>query len=240
MNILLTNDDGITGEGLIALANALNKEHKVTIVAPKHNFSGASHLISLEKTLKLNKEFEKDVHIYYSLTGSPADCVKFGIKHLKLNPDLIISGVNKGSNLGTETFYSGTVSASIEGAILGYKSIAVSSAGHKDNDFKFCADYIANNINYFYNLFDSVFALNINIPNIPKNQIQGLKFTSFGVQEYSDHYETFENDEFMLQGDIIDFKNDEDCDVEWNKKGYITATPMLLDRTDYNALNRLK
>ena len=131
-NILITNDDGIYSEGIYALWEAMGEVGNPFVVAPNTEQSGSGHGITLNNPLRVNKITRSNGFKGYAVTGSPADCTKIGIRSLmKSDPDILISGINQGANLGTNLIYSGTVSAATEGAVLGIPSIAISLASFK-------------------------------------------------------------------------------------------------------------
>jgi 5'-nucleotidase len=241
MKILICNDDGIESEGILSLAKMLNTENNVMVIAPSENRSACGHSITIGQKLYLKEhKLIEDIKTY-SISGTPADCVKFAINTLDFKPDAVVSGINKGSNLGTDILYSGTVSAALESVAFGLPAIAVSSTAYSDNNFEYCAQFIAKNISGLIKNNDGTFVWNINIPNIDKNKIIDIKYTKMGYQIYSDYYKEIEKGIFILSGEPISHdRNDFDCDVEWNKKGYITITPILLNKTDYNILKSVK
>lgn len=246
MKILLVNDDGIQAEGIRTLAKTLaENKHEVYVVAPDGERSGVAHCTIYTKPLKFYSadDFSGAVKAY-AFGGCPADCVKFGVHHLfDFDFDLIVSGINHGPNLGTDVFYSGTCAAALEGKVMGISSIAVSCTAWKDIDFTAAAEFTAEFIGKTD--FSQQVTYNINVPNLKREDIKGVKYTPLGVRKYTDHYEMrlndMEEEAYLLMGDPIDdIENHPDCDVEWNKAGYITVTPLMMDITDYKALEKLK
>lgn len=241
MNILLGNDDGFDSVGIKALAEKLNEKHNVLIAAPDGNRSATSHSLSIFKNLTVNKK-DSDIPTYV-LSGTPADCIKFAHHELLADfpIDLVISGINKGHNLGTDVLYSGTVSAAFEGAALGYKSMAFSCTSHDGGDYKVLAEIASELVDKLYPLSKPEFIWNINMPPLGKSEIKGVKYTPLGKSVYSDNYKKISENEYVLVGEMLDFElNPEDCDVEWSRKGYITVTPLLYDKTDYSVLKTVK
>lgn len=246
MNILLTNDDGYQAEGILALAQALQEigSHNVVIFAPQSNRSACSHSLTVRRPIKVLQG--NDVYgakVYYT-DGTPADCVKYACLYMQACPDLIMSGINIGSNAGTDVVYSGTVAAAFEGRIMGYKAAAFSI-----NSFNPDKELLMSAARYFCSKIDEIIKyelrpnaiLNYNYPNC--KEIKGEVFTPLGLQLYDDMYTTHETDAelFLLQGrPITHEKNIEDCDIEWINKGYVTCTPLSYDVTDYELLNKLK
>lgn len=247
MNILVCNDDGIFSEGLNTLAlMLLKKGHNVLIVAPDGNRSAYSHSLSVYREITVEKrdlpsEYAGFNAEAYAIGGTPADCVKFAAHGLNKKIDLVCSGINQGSNLGSEILYSGTVACGLEANELGLKSIAFSITAHKDLKFGVAGEIIAENFEKLCDFADVGYCLNVNVPNIEKSQIKGVKVTKTGIQLYSDGYVKTENGGYMLVGVPKEHDlNDADCDVEWNRAGYVTVTPLSRDKTDRAALEILK
>ncbi len=240
MNILICNDDGIFSEGLKALANFLSKENNVVVVAPYSNCSGYSHSMSFFKKLTFKEEFISEKYKSYSISGTPADCVKFAVEYFKkeIEFDVVCSGINIGSNLGTDTLYSGTVAACFEASLLNKKNIAFSVTDFDNIDYVALSKHAEKIFNLLLPSLSSEYVWNVNIPNL--NELKGLKITKLGVQAYSDRYEYLGNNEYMLVGEALEHdKNDFDCDVEWIQEGYATATPLILDKTAYKIINEM-
>lgn len=243
MNILVSNDDGINGEGLITLALMLSgKGHKVTVVAPDGNRSAFSHSLTIRRPFKVVKVENYCVKNAYAVSGSPADCVKFALTEFKNEKfDLVCSGINAGSNIGSEVVYSGTVSCALEANCLGYKSMAFSCAAFKDINFENVGKVCADIFDKFLPFVSDKYALSVNVPNLAPEQIKGVKVTKLGVQLYSDAYEKRGENEYELVGVPLDHDyNLPDCDVEWIKKNYATVTPVLCDKTAYAAITDIK
>ncbi|MEG2086227.1 MAG: 5'/3'-nucleotidase SurE, partial [Clostridia bacterium] len=191
MKILLTNDDGINSIGIKILAEKLCKNHTVYVFAPSDQKSACSQSLTVHSTFGYKQIQWTGIEKTISVEGTPSDCVKLATKHFSLQPDLVISGPNEGSNLGTDILYSGTVAGAMEGAICGFKSIAISQCGRLRNPSKLI-DYIYDNLDelYKYNFEDSI--LNINYPDCENSEIQGIKITKMGKTNYSDRYEHFQ------------------------------------------------
>ncbi len=241
MNILITNDDGIFSEGIRVLAKSLSREHNVLVVAPDGERSGFSHSITLSKEIRLEEVFLNGAFRSYSISGTPADCVKFAVSVFSdFHADIVCSGINRGANLGSDVLYSGTVSAALEANCCGLPAIAFSSAAHGDNLFDTCGVIALKILDSIYDYLDTSFVLNVNVPNVSEKDIKGIKMTKLGVNIYSDEYVPLGANTFRLTGVPIDHDgNDEDCDVEWIKKNFVTATPVLYNRTDYKSIEIL-
>ncbi len=239
MRILVTNDDGIYSEGLRTLAEFLaDKGYEVTVIAPDGNRSAFSHSLSIYKKLFFKEEKISDKFSAYSLSGTPADCVKFGVRYFEKTPfDLVCSGINLGNNLGSDTCYSGTVAAALEGNFFKIKSMAFSNVSSKNCDFKANARALESFFDKLLSAASEEYALNVNLPN---RDPEGVKVAPLGIQEYSDEYERMEDGSFMLTGFPLPDRSDEDSDVTWASKNFVTVTPVEFDRTDKIALNKIK
>jgi len=246
-NILITNDDGIDAPGIRALYKALLKcDYRIFVVAPASEMSAVGHAITLSDPLRV-KEVNLDKKIKaYRVNGTPADCVKIAYwALLDIKPDLIISGINTGSNTGINMLYSGTVSAATEGSILGIPSFAISLATYSDPDFSFAADFSCRiaEIILKNRMPESVF-LNINVPNLPKEKIKGVKVTRQGraifVEKYEKRYDPRGNTYYWLSGQKIDKENETDIDEGAVQNGYVSVTPVHFDLTHHNSIDMLE
>jgi len=244
MKILLTNDDGIYAEGLCALYEVLSLDHEIYIVAPEVERSAVGHAITIDQPLRVTKVKRGKFFWGYAINGTPADCVKLAIYELIGPVDLVISGINKGANVGINLLYSGTVSAATEAKILGYSSIAVSIDAYKDIDYCFAANFVSRFINYVFDLpLDLPFCLNINIPHINPYKIKGVKFvrqSTAKLKEIFDKRLDLHDKIYYWQGAEEYTEKDPDTDVVALKEGYITITPIQFDLTNYSTLNNLR
>lgn len=247
MKLLLTNDDGIYAPGLYKLAKELEKYHEVVIAAPDNQRSACGHSITITRPLIVKKVKLEGINSKaYSIDGTPADCVRTSIEKLiEGKIDMVISGINKGVNLGTDVIYSGTVSAAIEAAVYNIPSIAVSSEfqGDKDN-YEIAAKTAVEIISIAKNNYisDDV-VLNINVPLVDKEDIKGIKVCKIGNRTYSNVFIESKDEEGNLVYEIIGSVNDkdeEDTDVSYFKQGYITITPLHYDLTNYKIIDRVK
>lgn len=245
MNILLTNDDGVQADGIIKLAEFLKGTHNVTVVAPDRERSAVGHAITLHKPLRLINIKKDDGLIVYSVNGTPSDCVKLALDVIfKGKPDLVISGINYGLNLGTDVLYSGTVSAAIEAAIYSVPSIAVSLDENADiNDkriYKFLSQLIRN-VQYYG--FQKHTLLNVNIP-VLKQKIKGIKITTLGTRIYIENFtkniDPHGKEYYWMAGKLSEDENDERTDIVSVKNGYISITPIHFDLTRYDLIDILK
>lgn len=234
MKILLTNDDGIEGEGLLTLASALKKRgHEVFVAAPTVNNSAISHKLTMRTSVSVEKRAEG----VYSIGGSPADCVLIALFHLKFRPDLVISGINTGTNLGSDVLYSGTVAGAEEGAQNGYRSIALSARFRRiktpeENSAILlrAAEIAADRLDEWYGLAGETDFLNINVPDC---EPLGTRFCANAHTPYNTQYETTESGVRM----ILDSPTGTD-DISLLRSGYLTITPMRLNRTDRDTLRK--
>lgn len=242
MNILICNDDGIFSEGLVTLANILKKQHNITIFAPDGNRSGFSRSMSFHKDIVIKQIHNAiDGVECYSVSGTPADCVKFGVIASGKHFDLVVSGINMGPNLGSDIFYSGTVNACFEANVERIPAIAFSNVGFRDYLLEENAKVIEKYLELLLKNISSSYTLNVNIPNIKFADIKGVKFCGAGVCKYSDGYIKTGDDTFRLVGEPIPpTENDADTDIYYTYNGYVTVTPVTHRVTDYNALENLK
>jgi 5'-nucleotidase len=240
--ILVTNDDGINAPGLQALAKAMAELGEVYVVAPDRERSAVGHMLTLHRPLKA-EELKPRV---FSVNGTPTDCVAIGAsKVVPSRPDLIASGINRGANLGDDITYSGTVSAAMEGAILGIPSFAISLAGDKPFHYETAASYAVEIARYILErkLPDDIL-LNVNVPNKNRDALKGVRFTRQGRRSYEnsiqDIYSPLGEKHFWIGGGKPMWEKGEDMDMQAVLEGYVSVTPVHLDMTDYKALEVLR
>ena len=245
IKILLTNDDGIYSQGIYALYRELKKIGDVTVVAPDSERSSISHAITLAhpifvKTIKREGKF-----FGYGISGTPADCVKLALSVLlKQKPDLVVSGINLGPNEGCSVIYSGTVAGAREGALLGIPSIAASLATFTNPDFSYAAKFIVTLAKRIPKLrLPKGTFLNVNIPNKPKNQIKGARFTRQGLEPihgiFTKKKDPHLRDYYWMSGKSPTKEKDVDVDTYALHNDYVTMTPIHCDTTDYKFLKNL-
>ncbi len=249
MKILLSNDDGVHAPGLRILYEELKKLGQVKVVAPLEEMSTTGHSLTISRPLRL-LEIDKD---FYGVSGSPADCVYLGMKQvLKTTPDIVVSGINRGANLGQDVYYSGTVSAAREGCMLGIPAFAVSldvnfrsrkpeSKLHYETAAKVAVKLIRE---YYKKGFPKHTLLNINVPDVPMARIKGVKPARQGFRHYSsavlkrtDHRG---KDYFWVGGQYHGFVEEMDTDCAMVDKGWVAITPLKLDVTDMAFLEEMK
>lgn len=242
MNILVTNDDGIFSEGLKALSEALSGLGDVFVVAPDRERSAAGHSLTLHHPLRV-EEVSKNS---FSVDGTPTDCVNLAMNGmLPVRPDMVVSGINKGGNMGDDITYSGTVSAALEGTLLGVPSIAVSLAAKKDFVFETAARFAADAaVKVMERGLPKDTLLNINVPNIAEGEIKGSRITRQGKRVYGDaiveKVDPRGRKYFWIGGDLLGFEPIEDSDCQAVSEGYISITPIHLDLTNYASISELK
>ncbi len=244
--ILLTNDDGIDAPGLFALFKELKKIGEVCIVAPSVERSAVGHAITLTDPLRVS-EFRRDGYFFgYSVNGTPADCVK--IAHwalLRKRPDVIVSGINLGSNTGINIIYSGTVSAATEGAILGIPSFAVSLTTYKNPDFRYAAKFARKltNILIQKGLPCGVY-LNVNVPACPEEEIRGVSITRQGLARFEEKFDKRSDPRgrtyYWLTGQKVDPEEDVGVDEGAIQARMVSITPVHYDMTKYEFIDILK
>lgn len=241
MRILLTNDDGIDSPGLGALADALQERHEVCVIAPRSQMSATGHGISVHNPITYTRLSSEKYSLRIAADGTPADCVKLAVLYFLKDrlPDLVISGVNEGSNVGSDVIYSGTVSAALEGAYLGIKSIAVSNIDrHFADGYRLAAELVRDNLEKLISVkLPRYSALNINYPSVPH---KGIKFVRTGINYYSDSFDEVGNDALLIGGEPKTDGMDEETDVIQVGRGFVTISPVTLDRNDYRTLELLK
>ncbi len=251
MKILLTNDDGIYAPGIRYLARALkNKGHRLAVVSPDRQRSASAHSISLHQPLRARKvELESMPEINcFRVSGTPVDCVKLGLNQLiDFTPDLIISGINDVPNLGYDVLYSGTVSAAVEGWLLGFDSLAVSlfSEKNQEPDYRPAAEYMA--LFLEDELFDlqrgKRYLFNINIPQKKNADRLKKKITTLNKCFYNDYYETRIDplgDKYYLLGGELEGDYEQGSDLWALKNGYVSLTPLRIEYTDHDFINKFK
>ncbi|MBM3299716.1 MAG: 5'/3'-nucleotidase SurE [Deltaproteobacteria bacterium] len=243
--VLLTNDDGIHAEGLRYLKMAADTIGDAYIVAPEAEQSAVGHAITLHDPIRA-REFIKEGKFYgHGIGGTPADSVKLAVYSLLPRPpDLVISGINDGANLGINVLYSGTVSAATEAAILGIAAMAVSIAQKKDPPFEWALPHIVTLANWVLRLgLPNGVALNVNIPALPPERIRGYKLTRQGLTKFKECFERREdprgNQYYWLTGQATADENEAQTDVAAVRDGYVSVTPLCYDLTAHAYSDRL-
>ena len=246
MKILLTNDDGIYARGISALYDELSKDHDCLIVAPEIEQSAVGHAITLFRPLMVRSATKGGSFLGYAVLGTPADCVKIGIKELSDRlPDLVVSGINRGSNVGVNVIYSGTVSAATEAVIMGVPALAISLDTHKEADFSFAARFARRMVRFIEkspSLQDS--AINVNIPFLLEEKIKGIAVVRQGrgniIESFEKRTDPRDNIYYWISGESLTADTDSQTDVSALSQGYITVTPIQYDLTRYELLGELQ
>lgn len=246
MRILVSNDDGIDSPGIFALVEVLSEIADVTVVAPIMEQSAVGHGITMQIPLRVIEINKNGTFFGYAVNGTPADCVKIGIRNLMDEPpDLMISGINHGSNTAINIIYSGTVSAAREAAIMDVPSIAISVTNHAAKDFKY-ASKVARQLAVKINGKDipKGTLLNVNVPDVPEQEIAGILLTKQGKSKWDDIYEQrtdpYGRHYYWLTGNLVEVDNDIEADQSAIKKNYVSITPIHFDLTDYETFEKMK
>ena len=238
--ILVTNDDGIFSEGIIALAKALGTMGEVTVVAPASEQSAAAHSLTLSRPLRIRRIDER----HYSIDGTPTDCVTLALTKILADclPDIVVSGINYGANLGDDVTYSGTVAGALEASVFNLPGIAVSLATRSDFDFTHAAAFAAG-------LTRKVLAeglpdgtiLNV---NLPPGEIRGSRITHQGIKiartSIIEGLDPRGRPYYWIGEQQTSWKQEEGSDYAAIEQGLVSITPLRTDMTDYRALEKLR
>ena len=245
-HVLISNDDGIDAPGIFALVLEMKKIASVTVVAPDRQQSAVGHAITMNYPLRTVPVRKNGEFFGYAVDGTPADAVKLGVRFLlKEKPDLLMSGINHGSNTAINILYSGTVSAATEGTVLGIPSIAVSLTTHDQADFSYAAKFAAR-------LAGRVVAeglpqgtlLNVNVPAVPEEKISGVRVTRQGNSSWEDTFDVRRDpagrEYFWLTGSMAIRDTDPETDQIAVRENFISVTPIHYELTDLTQLERMK
>ncbi|MDD5067914.1 MAG: 5'/3'-nucleotidase SurE [bacterium] len=245
MKLLITNDDGINGQGLKPLIRSLKKlSPDVVTIVPDRERSAVSQAITLSAPIRMTKISSRT----YTIDGTPTDCVYLTVLGALPGrlPDIVISGINRGANLSEDIVYSGTVAAAIEAALAGIKSFAISMDAYQGNIHYETGARFAQK---FVRLLSAMkvpkgLFFNINIPNLAPGRVKGVKITKLGSRKYLDklikRHDPNGNPYFWLSGDEVLWKEEKNTDYSEVKKGFISITPLHLDLTAYEFIGKLK
>jgi 5'-nucleotidase len=246
--ILVTNDDGIYAPGIKYLASVAARFGTIVVVAPDKPQSGMGHAITINSTLRLQKSNYHNAELEYSCSGTPVDCVKMAVNHiLKRRPDLVLSGINHGSNSSINVIYSGTMSAAIEGALEGTPSIGFSLCDYSmEADFSQAGDYIAGIIKASIGKsMGKGVCLNVNIPRLKKEDIKGVKVVRQAkanwVERFEERKDPYGREYYWLAGEFVNFEPESTDTDEWAlANGYISVVPVQADLTAQHCIEPLK
>jgi 5'-nucleotidase len=242
--ILISNDDGIQARGIQILSRTIQEWADVVVVAPEHEQSAASHSLTLHRPLRIRR-VKKD---HYAVNGTPTDCVTLAIHQiLDRRPDLVISGINRGANLGDDVHYSGTVSAAMEGAILNIPSVAVSLAvfGDARCHYVTAAEIALRFCKKISRLQLPKRALfNINVPNVPAKDLEGVEVTTLGKRNYGDiiveKTDPHGHQYYWIGGNQTEFYDLKGSDCKVISQNKVSITPLKTDLTHRSLIKELK
>jgi 5'-nucleotidase len=243
MHILVTNDDGVNAPGLLALAQAMEAIGKVSILAPDRNWSGGGHVKTLDRPLRIKEVSLADSRMAFASDGAPSDCVALALLGFLEDPvDLVVSGINPAANLGHDVTYSGTVTAAMEAVIWGVPAIAFSLDGNDHHlgqlDYR-PATRVAWAVVHTLvkHDFPGGILLNVNIPNLPLEEIKGFSITRQGLRVYRDRLDVRVDPRgrayYWIGGDAPTGISESGTDVGALANGYVSITPLQLDLTAY-------
>ena len=243
MLILVTNDDGVYAPGILALADALREVGDVVVAAPDRERSAASHSLTLNRPLRID-ELDKD---RYAIDGTPTDCVHLAVNVILQGqkPDLLVSGINRGGNMGQDVTYSGTVWAALEGNLMGVPSFSISLADDRYADYRPAARFAARTARWIgENGLPADTILNINVPDDPEQDLDKYLFTRQGFNRFAES--VIQNEDprgrsyFWIGGERLPSRGGTETDVGAVAAGYISVTPLHADMTNYRELDSLK
>ncbi|MCJ7801915.1 MAG: 5'/3'-nucleotidase SurE [Candidatus Marinimicrobia bacterium] len=243
--ILVTNDDGIFAPGIYALWEAMQEIGDVTIVAPYSEKSAVGHAITITDPIRVEKIQRKNGFEGFAVKGTPADCVKIaGRSLMKSPPDIVVSGINSGANVGSNIIYSGTVSAATEGTILGIPSVAISLNSIKGGDMT-ASQKVAVTVvkKVLENGLPTGILLNVNVPNISEEAIKGYRITKQGKLVFKDRFEKREDPRgkfyYWMKGEIIN-DTDSESDGYAIQNDYVSITPIHYQLTEESFIKTLE
>jgi 5'-nucleotidase len=246
LHILISNDDGIAASGIAALVQEIKKVARVTVVAPDKQQSAVGHAITMNYPLRAVPYLKNGEFFGYAVDGTPADAVKLGVRFLlKEQPDLVISGINQGSNTAVNILYSGTVSAATEGTVLGIPSMAVSLTTHDEADFSYAAKFSARLATMVAkNGLPPGTLLNVNVPAVPEGQIAGVRITRQGESSWEDTFDVRRDpanrEYFWLTGKMKITDTDPFTDQIAIRERFVSITPIRYELTDRTMVDRMK
>ena len=246
MRLLVSNDDGVFSGGIRALASELSRHHEIFVSAPDRERSAVSRAMTLNEPLRAHKsrmEGLPDVPAY-AVSGTPVDCIRLALGNLFPAPDVVVSGINHGPNLGTDVLYSGTVAAAHEAALLGYQAIAISCLSYLGEHIETAARIAAFAVEYvaMHPLsFGTV--LNINVPAVPFASLKGVKVAPLAIEQYALEYverkDPFGRTYYWCPRGCTTCSDGMDVDDRWAREGYVTLTPITYDLTQYSRMGEM-
>lgn len=243
--ILITNDDGFTAKGIKSLVEAVAEFGELLIIAPDKPQSGMGHAITVNMPLRVAETDYFKKHKAYICSGTPVDCIKMGIFKSKRTPDLIVSGINHGSNVSTNVLYSGTMSAAVEGALEGVPSIGFSLLDYDmDADFGPSMVYVKKIVKEALSKeMEKGICLNVNIPKLPLDKIEGTKVCrqarAFWDDTFDERTDPLGKQYYWLTGDFHDHDNGTDTDMSALDQNFVSIVPTQFDMTAHHAISHL-
>lgn len=244
--ILLTNDDGIQAPGLFALYQSIREMDDVVVVAPETEMSAVGHAITLSDPLRVKEVSRNGDFFGYAVSGTPADCVKIALKAvLDQKPDMVISGINQGANVGMNLIYSGTVSAATEGTILGIPSIAISLDSFIDPDFSFAASFAKKvALKVKEKGLPRGTLLNVNVPHVPEDKIQGVDVVPQGksrvIEEFDKRIDPRQHTYYWQAGEMVMEDEDQGTDCWSVHHNRVSITPLHFDMTSHENIESIR
>lgn len=247
MYILVTNDDGIDSAGIHALVQAMRRIGEVVVIAPDRQQSAVGHALTVASPLRATP-FHRDGEVFgFAINGTPADCVKLGVSTLlERRPDIVVSGINHGSNTSVNAIYSGTVSAATEGTLMGIPSMAVSLATFDHSaDMSLAADVAYQVASRLLDMrLPAGTLLNVNVPPVKREDFRGIRLTRQGHNEWNDGYDVRIDPQgrpyYWLTGEFITVRELSDGDDHVVKNGYAAITPIDYELTNFSVLESLR
>lgn len=246
--ILVTNDDGVYAPGITFLAKVAKQFGEIVVVAPDKPQSGMGHAITINSTLRVQKTNHHGASLEYACSGTPVDCVKMAVNNiLQRKPDLVLSGINHGSNSSINVIYSGTMSAAVEGALEGASSIGFSLCDYSiEADFsqaeKFIQQIIANALK---NKMPQGVCLNVNIPKLRAEDLKGIKVARQAkanwVEKFDERKDPYGREYYWLTGEFVNFEPEATDTDEWAlANGYVSVVPIQADMTAHKFIDDFK
>lgn len=247
--ILICNDDGIGAPGIHALASAMDGYGDLIVVAPEREQSAVGHAITVRDPVRVHPydfEVPSGKIPAYAVTGTPADCIKIAADQiLDREPDLVVSGINRGPNTAVNVLYSGTVSAATEAAILGFDAIAVSLCSFTLEDYEVAGRYaerVAQRV--LEDGLPSGVLLNVNVPALPANEIRGIRITrqarSRWKESFEERVDPFDRPYYWIAGKFVNLDNGDRTDIDAIEGGYVSVTPIQFDMTAHDYLDSFR
>jgi 5'-nucleotidase len=243
MNILCTNDDGYLATGIRVLANAAAPLGSVTTVAPDREQSATSHSLTLHHPLRARRTVDGT----FIVDGTPTDCVLLGLHELmKEPPDVCLSGVNHGSNMGEDVLYSGTVAAAMEATVFGIPAIAISYTGERHEEMEGWEGVIGSLLGRLlgHHDFPKQTLFNVNLPGVRPEEVRGVKVTSLGKRQYAESItralDPSGREYYWIGGGVANWSGPDGSDFQAVRDGWISVTPLHLDLTNYRLLEEIR